>query len=274
MRVGNEAAAAIGRGYIDVDGRQLHYRRSGASGPPLFLLHEAPLSSGIFVPSLPLIGQQVSAWAFDLPGYGMSDPLAGGSPTIEGYAQTIVAAADRLRLEQFAICGVHTGALLAIEIASRIAPSRVPHLILGGVPMFTDEQRGNYATTWPERHVGADGGHLPWAWDRYRATWGQDTPVELLHYAAVETAGNLPGYNAASQASYAYDAASRLGAISAPTLVINAEHGLFAHLDAQVLAAIGRSQQVVIPGIGGQMPWRTPDAFSRAVVSFLTGRRV
>ena len=68
--------AQVRKGYADTLLGQIHYREAG-SGLPVVFLHESPLSSLMFEPALPLLGQLVHAVAMDTPGYGSSDPNVG-----------------------------------------------------------------------------------------------------------------------------------------------------------------------------------------------------
>ena len=64
---------------LNVGGQVLdmHYRVAG-SGPPLFLLHPSPLSSAFMEPLMRRLAGRVTAIAPDTPGFGDSDPIAGG----------------------------------------------------------------------------------------------------------------------------------------------------------------------------------------------------
>ncbi len=62
----------IERHYVTVGRRQQHYRRCG-SGPAVVLLHESPRSSVALLPLIEL-GDGLTIFALDTPGYGGSDP--------------------------------------------------------------------------------------------------------------------------------------------------------------------------------------------------------
>src|SRR5919204_5997849 len=68
------AGAQAVRGYARSGLGQVHYRQEGEGGPAIVFFHEAPLSSAIYIPALPLLGRSFRAWAFDTPGHGFSDP--------------------------------------------------------------------------------------------------------------------------------------------------------------------------------------------------------
>ena len=78
------------RGYASTRNGQVHYRHEGTQGPALVCFHEAPLSSAIYAPALPVLARSFRAWAFDTPGYGFSDPPL-KPPSIDEYVSTLVA---------------------------------------------------------------------------------------------------------------------------------------------------------------------------------------
>jgi pimeloyl-ACP methyl ester carboxylesterase len=69
-------AGPIRKGFIDVDGKTMHYVQRG-SGPALLLLHAAPCSARVMEPLQAAWGTHFSTFAFDLPGFGLSDAPAG-----------------------------------------------------------------------------------------------------------------------------------------------------------------------------------------------------
>ena len=107
------------RAFVDIGGRQLHYRRAGA-GPAVVLLHPSPQSSAFSVPFALRLARHFTAIAVDTPGYGLSDPLAGSpaTPALEAYVEPLRRFLDALGLERVALsrrglnragCGVRRG---------------------------------------------------------------------------------------------------------------------------------------------------------------------
>ncbi len=257
------------RGYVETRWGQIHYRKSGLSGPALVLFAESPLSSSIFQPSLPLLARSLRAWAFDTPGYGLSDP-PGAPIEIPDYAARLLAAVDALDLEAFVVAGTHTGALIALEIALQAGSDRATHAVLCGVPLFNEQDRGQYEQRWPELQLDPEGLHLDWAWKRYQRSWGSDSPPELLHLGAMELLVNYARYAWSSRAAYRYDPRPGLAQLKCPVLLLNAEGGIFAHTDPEVLALIPNGRLKVVPGLRGQLPWRAPEIFASEIIHFIS----
>ena len=117
--------------FVDLDGARLYYYAAGTrgTGDPLILLHGFPASSHLWrdvVPHLPRGHRMVIA---DLLGYGRSDRPGEHGVSIAAHAERVLALADTLRIEKFAIAGHDLGGGIAQHIAVH-APERVSRLAL------------------------------------------------------------------------------------------------------------------------------------------------
>lgn len=256
------------RGYVDYRWGQAHYRASGESGPPLVLLHESPQSSDILQWTLPHLGEHLRAYAFDTPGYGLSDPPP-EAQEIPVYAEALIEAIDALGLERFALFGSHTGASIALRIALE-APDRVTHAIFQGIPAYTPEKRRARLESWaPALELAADGSHFQYAWDRFRRIWWGEPSLELLTLAVVNMVGNHERYHWAYNAAFRYDPVPDLPQLGCPALFLTPEHDLLAEEDQRAVELVPDGRLVLVPGVGGQIYAREPERFARDVVAFL-----
>ncbi len=117
--------------------------------------------------------------ALDTPGFGGSFKPS-GEPSMGDYAGWVLATLDALNIGKAHFFGHHTGASLAIAVASA-APERVLSLTLAGPVFMTEDERAEFEEAYslpitPQR----DGGHLKVNWD-YAAKYNPDCPVEILH---------------------------------------------------------------------------------------------
>jgi pimeloyl-ACP methyl ester carboxylesterase len=106
------------------DGRTLGYTEYGVpTGTPIILFHGTPGSrlGGAMFDEVAR-AHRVHLVAADRPGYATSSPLPRG--TLLGYVSDVVALADSLHLERFAVLGVSGGAPFALACAAKI-PERV-----------------------------------------------------------------------------------------------------------------------------------------------------
>src|SRR5258706_14877387 len=120
------------RGYAQASYGQVHSQHAGDSGPAVFCFHEAPMSSEIYAPAIPVLGRSFRAYAFDTPGHGFSDKPK-EQPSIEQYAQWLLEAINGLiGGEQFILVGCHTGADIGVAGAHQAGPPRDSHPVLTG----------------------------------------------------------------------------------------------------------------------------------------------
>jgi pimeloyl-ACP methyl ester carboxylesterase len=261
----------VARGYSSCDWGQVHYWHAGDAGPACVFFHESPLSAAAYGAALPNLGKHLRAYAFDTPGYGLSNPPPGDSFEIPDYAARLLQAIDALGLDRFAVAGVHTGASLAIEVARQAGMARVTHAVLTGVPLFPPEERNQWLASWsPPVQPDSEGEHLRWAWERYQRVWGPDSDPKVLHFGVSQILNVIDRYQWAYNAAFRYDPAPALPGISCPTLLLDAENDLLADYDEPAAALLPDARIQIIPGLPGQLPIRVPEAYAAQVVGFLT----
>ncbi len=98
-------------------------------GPPLILLHGWTLDRRIFAPQLPLSGR-MQLVLIDRRGFGQSS----APPDLAREPDDVLAVADALGLDRFAIAGLSQGARVAMGAAMK-APARVAGLFMFGAPL-------------------------------------------------------------------------------------------------------------------------------------------
>ncbi len=220
----------IRRGFVTINGRQVHYRTAG-SGPPVVLVHQSPISSKSLEMQTAAYAKHFTAIAVDNAGLGLSDPLPCEAPSAEDFAIGLADTLDALGIQRTTLFGSHTGATVCVEFARRF-PERTVQVLLDGYPVYTPgEQARRMATYFGTFDPRWDGGHLLWLWARFREQYlfypwnapGRGTradvdipPVEFLHDGVVDllTAGN--DYKRPYSAAYTYDAAQRIREVTVP----------------------------------------------------------
>ena len=125
------------RAYFDCRFGQLHVRTAFPTTGgfdeqvTLFCLHSEQSSSRAFARFLSEIGDVRSVYAPDLPGRGESD--ASPASSVAEAAGAISDLANDLRLRQIDVLGMHTGGLVAMDLAE-LRPELVRRLVLVGLP--------------------------------------------------------------------------------------------------------------------------------------------
>jgi pimeloyl-ACP methyl ester carboxylesterase len=117
--------------YTDAGGIRTRFLQAG-SGEPLLLVHGVGASADSFAQNVRSLGNRFRAIALDLIGHGFS---AGGlqpspAPHVQ-MSRQVLALADALGIDGFALAGTSYGALVAAQTALD-APARVRKLVLIG----------------------------------------------------------------------------------------------------------------------------------------------
>jgi haloalkane dehalogenase len=225
----------VKRDFVQAGDRRVHYRIAG-EGPPVLLLHQSPRNSAELVPLMQVLARHFLAIAPDTPGYGQSDPVAppGSEPTIDVFADAVIALLDALGLERVALFGSHTGAIIAVRIASRY-PRRITTLVANGILITRPEERSDKADRYlPPLVPQWDGGHLAWLWSRlrdqlvfypwyrhdpaYRIQWSQS--LEEIDASALDLLESGDNYRSAYGAVLTYDIAEDLPSLELPALLV------------------------------------------------------
>ena len=260
--------ASVRNGYVEGEWGQVHYRRSGESGPWIALFHESPLSSAVYDRVLPLLGERMRAVAFDTPGYGASSPPDGPTYEIPDYARILSHAAGSLGMVRPILAGVHTGA--SIAIAGTALGSGAAGLILTGIPLYTAEERHSFTAGYaPPLVADQAGSQFTWAIARYQRIWGPNLSADLLQIAVVELMRAGARYDWGYQAAFRWDPAPLLQEFAGPVLLLDAEFDALAGKDALALQLARDAELAVLKGLPGQPHLRDPQRYADLVFGFL-----
>jgi pimeloyl-ACP methyl ester carboxylesterase len=254
------------RGYVQCGERQVHYREQG-SGPAVVLVHQAPWASIQYRQVMPLIAAAgFRAIAPDLPGHGLSDPLA--DPTIEGFATLLPPLLDTLGVAQAVIIGQHGGALVAGRMAAAY-PDRVAALALDNAPLYTPEQRARRLAAIDETQtIAPDGSHLLDRWSLVRRIAEPDWSDETLHVSVLTYFANGPTREHGHRAAARYDFSSDLVRIACPTLVVAGLTDPVFSSGLQLTECRPDWDYTELPG-GAVMLLERPETWCAAILPFL-----
>lgn len=140
-------ATTLNERTVDLDGGVLSVVEAGEGPNTLVLLHGIGSSARSWTALLPLLAPRARCLAWDLPGYGGSDPLAVEYPVATDYLAVLENWLAREHVDRFVILGHSLGALIAGEAARRW-PDRIAGMVLA------DPGSGNglaVGEEWPER---------------------------------------------------------------------------------------------------------------------------
>lgn len=193
------------KGYVSTSWGQLHYRAAGPKHHPeqlaLVMLHESPRSSMVYAPVLEELGRTLPVYAFDTPGFGMSDS-APEDASIADYAGIFLEAIDNLGIDRFVILGMKTGSYLGAHIMEAAGPERVIAAVLYAMAGPDPERQERYARTWaPDLTIPADGSLFSRLWAKNVGIYGTESPRDLSMCVA-EAVVNIDRYNSIYPATF------------------------------------------------------------------------
>ncbi|GAA4680878.1 alpha/beta fold hydrolase [Frondihabitans cladoniiphilus] len=213
--------------YVDLPDGQVHVRTAGHGPIPIVLLHQTAASSVMYEAFSDEFFRDRSAddftlFAIDTPGFGMSyQPVEAYS--LESWADVVALVATELGLDGFHVLGHHTGAAVAILVASR-HPERVLGLTMIGALVLPPAEAA-------ERHAAvrglvpvADGSHLLDVWEAVNTIDGDPLAyppsLELREREAVDKLLAGTRWHEAYLAVFSADLAAPLASVGCPILLI------------------------------------------------------
>jgi pimeloyl-ACP methyl ester carboxylesterase len=234
------------------------------------MLHQTPRSSDEFLDVIPAFAKYFRVIAMDTIGYGDSYRPLGEATKVEDFGAAAVELLDALGVSQAHVVGHHTGAVIAIEIASG-HPERVNKLVLSAAPYVDEERRNEILTRPPVDKVEPkqDGSHLTEMWQIRMAFYPKNRPDLLTRFVtdALKAKENIEvGHRSVAF----YPVPDKLPKIVAPTLAICGRDDPYSFPDLKKIGNGIRSSEVIeVPGGMVPMVDQMPDEFSRIVIEFL-----
>ena len=255
----------------DVDAAPVGWREAG-SGPLVLFLHGLGMTRTGFDPQLEALAPDYRCVAWDMPGFGVSPPLAGGL-TFPALADEVARLLDVLGADDAHIAGLSMGGQIALHTVLR-HPGRVRSLaLLDSSPAFGLD--GTDPEAWKRLRLDAlDAGQTPasMADPVLRSIMAPGVSAEAVAAAVASMSRISPdGLRAAVEFLPTHDVRSRLGEIAAPTLVLVGEHDEETPLSyAEALAAGIRGATLeIIPGAGHIANLEAPGAVTAALRAHL-----
>lgn len=246
----------------------LSYRRMGAAGPPVVLLHSLGLDAGSWRQTAEPLARDHTVYAFDLPGHGDS-PGPRRLLTIEDYARIVTQACAALGLSRVHLVGNSFGAVVAAETAARF-PELVVSVALVGCPAWRNRAaREEWLHSRSALLLDADG--EPIDVDRGLID-GMFPQAEDSYVDVVRTGFRQAGtwMRNVLWALYAYDSAPVFAAIGQPCLVVYGEHDWLRSTEEHLMGLLSRATSVTVAGGAHMTPVNRPRELGAVLVDHLT----
>lgn len=248
--------------------RLLHHRAEGApTAPPLLLGPSLGTSSALWDFVAPELSTTHRVIRWDLPGHGGSAAdLIGPGATVADLADLVLALADSLGIGRFAYAGVSLGGAVGLELAVR-CPERVTRLAV----ICSSAHFGGSAS-WEERAALVRREGTEPLVKTADARWfipGFTVPELVEDQRRADPAA----YAACCDALAAFDIRDRLGAITAPTLLVAGREDRATppeHL-REIADAVPGASLTELAGAAHLAPAERPEAVLTALRAHLGG---
>ena len=228
------------RAYIDLDWGQIHLLQAAPSlvtEPTLVCFPPNPFSGNYYRQLMASLAVDRRVVALDYPGLGQSDASATWR-TIGDLAELMIDAIESARLADgphpsIDVCGYHTGAMVAAEVAIR-RPDLVRQVVLIGVPYFADqaENDAELLSVMQDRSLPNELAALESSWRFTITDRHPDVLLERAYDNFLESAAAWRARAPVYRALHGYAAADRAVLVAQPTLVLNPHGGLMTHTRA------------------------------------------
>jgi 3-oxoadipate enol-lactonase len=249
--------------------------RAGAAAPWITMVHGASQNSGVFSAQTPAFQDRYRLLLIDLPGHGKSSALP-GPYGLEEYAQSVLNAMDGAGVGATHFWGTHTGAGIALLLATRHL-ERFSSLILEGAVLAGFDMpsiNANYGRAKETaRQSGMEAARKQWIAEGEWFKVMRDRSKECRateHWAMIDAFGGAPWLDRSTPRT-PEPIESKLAQITRPVLLINGEHDVvdFMRIADKLAAKLPDVQRMIIPGAGGFPLWEYPDVVNAAVRRFL-----
>jgi 3-oxoadipate enol-lactonase len=262
--------------FATVSGTTLHHLDAGRGDPPVVLLHAFPVNAGMWDEQIAALANRWRVVAPDLPGFGQSPPSPDGEASIDRWADLVAELVEGLGLGPVVVAGLSMGGYVAFSLLRRHR-HLVTALVLADTRAGADTPEVLQRRSDQQQKV-ADG-KLDEVFEAQLGTLlSEETKAErpdvVERARALMTATPPDTVVAALEAmKHRTDATAELGGIGVPVLVIVGEQdGPSPPSVAREMAeAVPDGRLEVLPGAGHLSNLEAPEAFNRALESFLSG---
>ena len=267
------------KGKVECNGQTLYWESHG-EGTPLVLVMGIGYDATLWeLHQVPWFSKHFQTIVFDNRDVGRSS-RASGAYTIADMAYDVVGLLDGLGIERAHLLGLSMGGMICQEFAIR-HPNRLIKLVLTGTGAAQARAKFDPISIWSfvKAH---DSEGLTFAAQQFIWLFSEsfrrnheavDNTMQML--ASNPNPVSAEAFQRQAEAYVKHDTLSRLGRVTAPTIVISGEQDRLTPpwICREVADAIPNAKYLLVEGDGSShvLPLERPDDFNRAALSFLQG---
>lgn len=244
------------------------------TGPPLVLVHSLLTDARAFDQVAPRLAAHFELHRVWLPGFGDSEPLPEGSPTLFDIADALTGALEAAGVTgpEVAVLGNGFGSFVCVALAATRGELFGPLIVANGGAAFSPERRAAFTTMSDLVSNSGMEAVVEVAVRRiFTAEYLEAHPEAIEERRAVLLEIDPGSFAASCRALRDMDLRPQLGDIGNATLVIagGADATTPPEMGAELAAGVQGAEFVTIDGCGHCPPLESPEAFCAAVEDFL-----
>jgi 3-oxoadipate enol-lactonase len=257
---------------IEVNGDEVNYEFVGpASAPVIMLSHSLATSLKVWEPQMATLVRDFRVLRYDALGHGGTS-VPHGPYTLEQLAGQAGGLLDALKIDRVHFLGLSMGGMISQTLAL-LRPRLLISQVLCGSSSRTPAEA---QPLWQERIKIAESEGMEPLVEPTIGRWFTP-PFRQAHPEIIEGVRGMiratapQGYSACCHAIAALDLTERIHAIKVPTLILAGaeDPGMPPAISRAIHEQIAGSEMVVIPSASHLSNTEQPEAFNRAVTSFL-----
>jgi pimeloyl-ACP methyl ester carboxylesterase len=248
-------------------------RQGQSRGPALFLLHGIGGNADGWRQQYEAFDADFRVIGWDAPGYGDSFNFSEASPTLEAYADALIALLDAMGVAKAIVVGHSLGGLIAACAAAK-NPTRIDRLVLAacssGHATYDEARRQQILRT--RLDAFSTGDAVAYARSRVKNLLSAQVPPAVLEEAvSVMAQIKQPGFPQATRMVSASDIFPWLPKIGIPARVIcgDGDQVTPPALNREIAGAIPGADYVAVEKAGHWLFLEFPEPFNAAVRQFI-----
>jgi 3-oxoadipate enol-lactonase len=245
----------------------------GPDGAPVLVLgNSLGTSRAVWDPQAPALAKQYQLLRYELPGHGGA-AAPDGPYTIADLSAGVLALLDRFGVQRAAYCGISLGGMIGMSLAAD-HPGRITALGLVCTSAYLPPPSAWLARADQVEAAGlaSISGASIGRW--FTPAFAEREPAVTARFAAELERADPTGYAGCCAAIAGMDLRSRLGSVTAPTLVISGEQDAATPPEhgALIASGINGARHVVIAGAAHLANVGAPGEVTAALLEHLGGR--
>lgn len=124
---------------VNADGINISYEDSGKNTVPVIFIHGFPFNKSAWHPQFDFLRETQRVIIYDLPGFGNSGSVAGGTKSIHAFAENLVKFMDALNIKKAFVCGLSMGGYILLNAVER-HQERFEGIILADTQCLADSK--------------------------------------------------------------------------------------------------------------------------------------